>query len=515
MRCGEPIPDNRCTRVCDECVAPAPSKGAATSDMTCITCGKDAKGCFRVNGKPTPMCFSCWRKTDDGKSKNKPPATKRQKQPKPQQIIEENWGGPCRGGCGKYISGEYVCYDCRKAAAEKNFTLQPGEVELYRANLGDPADKLISQVVAIEATSVKAEPMKWLWQDRIPDGAITWVVGQPGNAKSLFTIEVAACASTGRDYPDGAKNAQGPVKVLMFCGEDDLGKTVVPRLMAAGADLKNIRFLDSKSFRETVGDTKIPGRSIDLDKDMELLLGLIKANPDIKLMVADPITGIFGAKQITKDQEVNPILEQLVDLCKETGLVFLGVCHTPKRQTNSATEKIAGGSAVAGKCRAAFMLSHDPDSDDRHAHVMTMIKGNLTGKKSGLKYRTVEHSLTDEIRIAKIEWGEATDDVADDVLAKQNRKPEERDRQIDKCEAFLLTFLAQGPRRSPEVYEAGERQGFSSPTVKRALKAIAGHHIDRRGKGQGYWMSLEPNPVFDEPVGTKEAVMGLAAGEAL
>src|SRR5690242_397242 len=62
---------------------PRPKAGASTSDMTCVTCGKDVKDCFRVNGKPTPMCFSCWRKTDDGKSKNKPPATKRQKQPKP------------------------------------------------------------------------------------------------------------------------------------------------------------------------------------------------------------------------------------------------------------------------------------------------------------------------------------------------------------------------------------------------------------------------------------------------
>lgn len=203
------------------------------------------------------------------------------------------------------------------------------------------------------------------------------MVGQPGNAKSLFTIEVVACATTGRDYPDGAKNTTGPVKVLMFCGEDDLKKTVVPRLLAAGADLKNIRFLDSRSFRGMVGDVVERGRAIDLDQDMETLMGVLKANPDIKLMVADPITGIFGAKQITKDQEVNPILEELVDLCKESGLVFLGVCHTPKRQTNSATEKIAGGSSVAGKCRAAFMLSHDPDSDGKHDHVMTMIKGNL------------------------------------------------------------------------------------------------------------------------------------------
>jgi putative DNA primase/helicase len=443
-------------------------------------------------------------------AKQKDILAKKQKQ---QQTCEENWGGLCRGGCGKYNQGEYYCVDCKKTQQDKSFALRPGEVELYRGNIGKKEDKIVRQVIAIEATSLKPERMTWLWQERIPDGAITWVVGQPGNAKSLFTIEVVACATTGRDYPDGAKNTTGPVKVLMFCGEDDLKKTVIPRLLAAGANLKNIRFLDSRSFRGMVGDIVERGRAIDLDQDMETLMGVLKANPDIRLMVADPITGIFGAKQITKDQEVNPILEELVDLCKETGLVFLGVCHTPKRQTNSATEKIAGGSSVAGKCRAAFMLSHDPDSDGKHDHVMTMIKGNLTGVKSGLKYKTVEHDLGEGIRIAKIEWGEPTDDMADDILAKQNSKTVERDRQEDKCEAFLKTFLAKEPQRSPEVYDAAKQLGFGASTVKRALKSIGGHHIDRRAQGQGYWMSLTPAPASSTPA--EDAVMSVGAGEGL
>ena len=54
------------------------------------------------------------------------------KKRKQQEVCEENWGGMCKGGCGKYISGQYVCADCRTVKAERNFALQPGEVELYR-----------------------------------------------------------------------------------------------------------------------------------------------------------------------------------------------------------------------------------------------------------------------------------------------------------------------------------------------------------------------------------------------
>jgi putative DNA primase/helicase len=437
---------------------------------------------------------------------------------KPQEICEENWGGMCKGGCGKTVQGEFYCSDCRKSAAEKNFKLEPGEVELYRGSVGKKEDRIVKQVVAIDATSIKAEPMTWLWKDRIPDGAITWIVGQPGNAKSLLTIEVVACATTGKQWPDGTPNTMGAVKVLMFCGEDDLAKTVVPRLMAAGADLTKVRFLDRRSFRGTVGDSKVPGRSIDLDQDMETLLGMLKANPDVKLLVADPITGIFGSKKIGKDEEVNPILEELVDLCKVTGLTFLGVSHTPKRTTNSSIEKISGGSSVAGKCRAAFMLSGDPDSDDKHDHVMTLIKGNLTGNQSGMKYRTVAAEVEADgvtIPIVKISWGETTDMIADDVLAAQNSKKDERDRQQDKCEAFLRTFLAKGPQRSPEVYDAAKQLGFGDTTVRRALKKIGGDHVDRRNHGSGYWMTLTSNDEFVEPKATEEPTMVLADAEAL
>jgi hypothetical protein len=460
------------------------------------------------------------------KPNNQQGAMLKKRAPKPRQICEENWGGPCRGGCGKVITGQFTCNDCKKKKAETNFTLNPGEVELWRGAVSTK-DKdgeqlmMTRQVVMRKATSIKPRPQEWLWQDRIPKGAITWIVGQPGNAKSLLTIEITAAATTGKDWPDGSKNTNGTMKVLMFCGEDDLATTVIPRLMAAGANLENVGFLDNKAFRGTVGESKVPGRSIDLSQDMETLMQIIKANPDFKLLICDPITGIFGSKKITKDEEVNPILEELVDLCQQTGLTFVGISHTPKRQTNSAIEKISGGSAVAGKCRAAFMLSQDPDSDGDHDHLMTIIKGNLTGNKKGMKYTTVPAAVKDEngkeIAIVKISWSkEECNMTADDVLVKQNSRKADDDRQIARCGAFLRTYLAKGPMRSPDVYDAAKMQEFGQTTVKRALKNIGGDHIDRRNQREGYWMTLTPGAPFPVDVVEREQVtMALAAGEEL
>jgi putative DNA primase/helicase len=473
-------------------------------------------------GDPTEKFFSNRRNwcrkcvMEDTSTKFRAKQQNRKSKTKVAVTAEENWNGPCKGGCGKYNSGEYVCGECRTAKAEKSLALKPGEMELYRGHLGDPSDKIVQQVVVINAADGDIEDVEWAWFNKIPLGTATWIIGQPGNAKSLMTIAIVACVTTGKDFPDGSKNTLPPSKVLMYCGEDSISKVVRPRLLAMGADLSKVMFLDRRSFRTIAGDNDPEKRALDLSQDCDVLLDLVKLHPDIKLLVVDPITGVFGNKNINKNEEANPIFEKLIDFCEASGIAFLGVLHVPKRTTNSAIEKIAGGTAVAGSAKSAMMLSRDPDSANKHEHLLTMVKWNYASNCDGIKYKTVPAQASWKGKTSNtvaIEWGEVVPDIADDVLVKQNAKPDQRDRQADKCEAFLMTFLKDGPQRSPDVYDAAKQLGFGDTTVKRALKAIGGHHVDRRAQHEGYWMSLEPNPSFSS--GEAEETISLAAGEAL
>jgi hypothetical protein len=119
-----------------------------------------------------------------------------------------------------------------------------------------------------------------------------------------------------------------------------------------------------------------------------------------------------------------------------------------------------------------------------------------------------------KIDTAKIEWGAVVGTVADDVLAKQNSKTVERDRQQDRCDAFLRTYLSNGHQKSKDVYDAATAQGFGSSTVKRSVINIKAHHVDGRKYGkQGWYMSMTENP-FDEPT-VEERVMTVGVGEGL
>lgn len=227
-------------------------------DGMCEPCAAIARTTYSTANKQTQQTT---RLLNSPKLNSRQKALLKKRAPKQQEICEENWGGPCGSiggdGCGKMIHGQFYCNDCKKKKAEKNFTLSPGEVELVRHNVGKTEDKIVKQLVVKDAASIEMEEMLWLWPNRIPEGAITWIMGQPNNAKSLLTIEIAACATTGRDWPDGTPNTMGKSKVLMYCGEDSLSKVVIPRLTTAGADLAPgmIGFLDRKSFRTVAGTT--------------------------------------------------------------------------------------------------------------------------------------------------------------------------------------------------------------------------------------------------------------------
>jgi AAA domain len=498
-----------------------PEKGAGpTGKLTkCIYCSDHTDDVFGLGVTCFNHADEKWREHDRKKVRtvvSKQPANKRRTMQSAmrERQDEEQFNGKCRGGCGEMISGEYVCYDCRTKKQREALTLKPGEKELYRGNIGDPEDKIIKQVVVINAAEGDIGDTEWLWLNKIPLGSATWCMGQPGNAKSLMTTAITACVTTGKDFPDGSKNTVPPSRVLMYCGEDSISKVVKPRLLAHGADLTKVSFLDRKSFRTIAGDAEPEKRPLDLSQDCDVLLAVVKANPDIKLIIADPITGIFGNKNINKNEEVDPIFQKLIDFCEASGIAFLGVLHVPKRQTNNAIEKVAGGTAVSGSAKSAFMLTRDPDSEDKHEHLLTMVKWNYASNWDGIKYKTVPAVASWKGKTSNtvvIEWGEVIHEIADDVLVKQNSKGAERDRQIDKCEAFLKTYLTKGPVRSPDVYDSAKTQGFSAPTVQRALKNIGGHHIDRRAQHQGFWMSLTP----DFPAPQPELLMSVGAGQEL
>ena len=94
-------------------------------------------------------------------------------------------------------------------------------------------------------SEVKSEPVKWLWYPYIAIGKVTLLQGDPGDGKSTMMMNFIAELSKGGATPDGVAFGR-PHKIIYQCSEDGASDTIKPRLEAAGADCRNIAFINEE-----------------------------------------------------------------------------------------------------------------------------------------------------------------------------------------------------------------------------------------------------------------------------
>ena len=155
---------------------------------------------------------------------------------------------------------------------------------------------------------VTPEPIKWLWHRRVALGKPNLVAGQPGGGKFQLTIAMAATVSTGSNWPDGASCPQGSI-IFISC-EDGVGDTIVPRLMAAGADLNRVHVLDWVRKPAPDGQS-FEQHLFNLSQDVQTLQALVEELGDVSLIVIDPISAYVGGIDSHKASDVRGALAPL------------------------------------------------------------------------------------------------------------------------------------------------------------------------------------------------------------
>jgi len=96
------------------------------------------------------------------------------------------------------------------------------------------------------AADVEPREVDWLWPGRVPLGMITLFAGDPKLGKSYVALATAAALSRGLPLPMGDLPNR-PGSTILMSAEDDPGRTIVPRLIVAGADLAKVHILESIS----------------------------------------------------------------------------------------------------------------------------------------------------------------------------------------------------------------------------------------------------------------------------
>lgn len=317
--------------------------------------------------------------------------------------------------------------------------------------------------------------VEWLWEKRIPRGALSLLDGDPGLGKSTLTATIAAAVTTGMPLPGGL--ATTPAGVVILSYEDDAAAVIVPRLKAAGADLGRVYILDA--IPEPDGD-RPPTIPHDLD-----VVGYAIHDVGALLVIIDPVMAALAADvDGHKDQHVRRALVPVAQTAADTGAAFLAVRHLSKATAVSALYRGGGSIGIVGAARAALLMAKDPDDDGRR--VLAMTKNNLAAMPTALALMIED----DGAGVGRVAWlGESTIS-ADEALAAASASPdgpEERGR-LDEATEWLAGELAGGAVESVTMDKRAKACGIAVGTLRRAkLRLGVKSHRDQFGHG-GVWV---------------------------
>ncbi|MGH3793255.1 MAG: AAA family ATPase [Pseudonocardiaceae bacterium] len=337
------------------------------------------------------------------------------------------------------------------------------------------------------ASSVQLRRVRWLWDRRIMLGGLTLLAGREGIGKSAVSVDLAARVTHG--LLDGETKGLAR-NVIYVHSEDARDYTVAPRLVAAGADLDRVAFLDAIT-PSADGEIESP---LVLPLDAELLADTIRDH-DAALVVLDAATSVIDARlNGDKDRQMRIGLERIARIGQATGAAILGIVHFGKRESADTGKLILGSIAWSQVARSVLAAALDEDAEKL---IISPTKHNLGPPAQSLRASIVSQNIeTAEgtASVARVEWLGETDQDARDLLGPVSEH-DEGDTQpaIGEAAVWLRGFLAERGGSAPfvDVLKAARTDDIAERTLRRAAKKI---HVkpDRTGFGQGsIWRLLE------------------------
>jgi hypothetical protein len=377
-----------------------------------------------------------------------------------------------------------------------------GETALWQ---GHPAPKAAApakrRLISHRASDLQPEKLVWVWPGRIPEGKLVLLGGPPGLGKSQLTAFMSATVSNGSDWPCGEGSTIAG-DVIFMSAEDGIQDTIIPRLIAAGANTERVHIVASATKPDGTGR-----KTFSLKTDVDLLEELARKIGTVRLIIVDPISAYMGGSDGNGNVETREVLEPLAEMANRLRIAVVAVTHLNKGGAGgnqSALNRFAGSIAFVAAARAAFAVIEDPEDDERR--LLLQAKNNLGKACKGLAFRLEQRLIQDDIVSSNVMFeGEYVSQSIDEALTASESRGGSKGQTSSKEDVaeFLTEILAGGPVDVLEVesqaraagllaQDKGLRQNKAFRDARESLGIVA----TREGFGRGarYVLSLSGTP---------------------
>lgn len=333
------------------------------------------------------------------------------------------------------------------------------------------------------AADLEPSPVRWLWQYWLALGKLHILAGAPGQGKTTLALGMAATVTIGGRWPDGTGCTQG--NVLIWSGEDDPADTLLPRLLAAGADRARCYFIEGARRDGEVAP-------FDPARDLRQLLAAIESIGGIKLLVIDPVVSAVAGDS-HKNTEVRRALQPLVDLATACDCAVLGITHFAKGgQGTDPTQRVVGSVAFSAVARVVMVAAKvKADAEAKDARILARTKSNIGPDGGGFRYFLKQAEPLPGIHASHVAWGKAVDGTARELLTDPEDAPDDDGEKsaLETAMEFLVEILKDGSAPSKYVESEAKDAGISQRTVRRASEVL---RVKKR-KMNDAWYWFKPN----------------------
>ncbi len=328
--------------------------------------------------------------------------------------------------------------------------------------------------------------------------------GPPGLGKSQLTAFISAVVSNGGTWPCG-EGSTLPGDVIFMSAEDGIRDTIVPRLIAAGADTTRVHIVAAATKPDGTGR-----KTFSLKTDVDLLETKAKEIGSVRLIIVDPISAYMGGADGNGNVETREVLEPLAEMADRLRIAVVAVTHLNKGGAGgqNALNRFAGSIAFVAAARAAFAVIEDLEDSERR--LLLQAKNNLGARCIGLAFRLEQRIIEDGILSSNVTFeSDHVSQSIDEALTASESRGAAAGGQTSKDDAaeFLSDVLAHGPRDVLEVESlarAATLLGNDKPLRQnkafREARKTLGVVTTREGFGPGarYVLSLRAAPCAPE-----------------